>query len=149
MLNAMNPIEFRSKWNLSYIELAVILGYTSDRTVRSWEQPGQFQREPQPPACVVCHLLNEKWLKQGKSIIMGLSLGQNPLEFKRKWDLSYVELAIVLGYTSDRTVRSWGATGRFRRDPQATACVAVYLLDEKWQEQGKNIIPYYWARESA
>ncbi|MCC5640010.1 hypothetical protein LC593_30115 [Nostoc sp. CHAB 5844] len=144
----MNPIEFKNKWNLTYVELAVILGYTSDRTVRSWELIGNH-RYPQPPACVACHLLDEKWLQQGKNIIVGLSLAQHPIEFKNKWQLSYVELAIVLGYTSDRTVRSWGATGRFRRDPQAPACVAAYLLDEKWLQQGKNIVPYFWVKEIA
>lgn len=145
----MNPIVFKNKWNLSYLELAVILGYTSDRTIRSWENSSQLHRYPQPPACVVCYLLDEKWQQQGKNIIVGLNLAQNPIEFKKKWQLSYVELAIVLGYASDRTVRSWGATGQFHRYPQAPACVAAYLLDEQWQQHGKDIVPYFWIKEVA
>ncbi|WP_199336310.1 hypothetical protein [Nostoc sp. FACHB-110] len=145
----MNPIEFKNKWNLSYLELAVILGYKGDRTVREWETNNQLHRYPQPPANVVCHLLDQKWQQHGKNIIIGLSLALNPIEFKNKWQLSYVELAIVLGYTSDRTVRSWGATGQFHRYPAASACVAAYLLDQQWLEHGKKIIPYFWIKEIA
>jgi len=143
----MNPIEFRNKWNLTYAELAIVLGYTSDRTVRNWELTGTLHREPQPPACVVCYLLDEKWAQQGKSIITGTI--QNPIDLKHKWELSYVELALVLGYTNDRTVRSWGTTGQGQRYPQAPACVAAYLLNEKWLQQGKNIVSYLFLDESA
>lgn len=142
---SMNPIEFKKKWNLTYTELAVVLGYTSDRTVRGWE--GTFHREPQPPACVACHLLDEKWQQQGKSIVARTI--QHPIDLKNKWQLSYVELALVLGYTNDRTVRSWGTTGLSQRCPQAPASVAAYLLDEKWQEEGKIIVPYIWMKETA
>jgi hypothetical protein len=146
----MNPIEFKNKWKLTYAELAVALGYTSDRTVRSWELTGTLRREPQPPVWVVCHLLDEKWLQQGKSVIAGLNTIQHPIGLKNKWRLSYVELAIVLGYTNDRTVRSWGTTrAQCQRYPQAPACVAAYLLNEKWLQQGKNIVSYLFLDESA
>jgi hypothetical protein len=39
----------------------------------------------------------------------------HPIEFKKKWQLTYDELAQVLGYEGDYTVRSWGTNGRHKR----------------------------------
>jgi hypothetical protein len=39
----------------------------------------------------------------------------HPIEFKKKWQLTYNELALVLGYESDFTVRCWGINGRHKR----------------------------------
>jgi hypothetical protein len=39
----------------------------------------------------------------------------HPIEFKKKWQLTYDELALVLGYQSDFTVRCWGINGKRKR----------------------------------
>jgi hypothetical protein len=39
----------------------------------------------------------------------------HPIEFKKKWQLTYNELALVLGYESDFTVRCWGINGVHKR----------------------------------
>jgi hypothetical protein len=66
----------------------------------------------------------------------------HPIEFKKKWQLTYDELALVLGYQGDYTVRSWGTNGRHKRNPQNVVYVACRLLDEKWSTQGKQINSY-------
>lgn len=142
----MNPLEFKKIWNLSYTELALVLGYESDRTVRRWELA---HANPQQSAYVVCYLLNSKWIAQGKKIVVGLNFSLHPMELKKRWNLSYMELAIVLGYESDRTVRSWALTGEMYREPQPPVCVACYLLNEKWEKQGRNIVPYLCQQDIA
>lgn len=39
----------------------------------------------------------------------------HPIELKKKWQLTYDELAQVLGYQSDFTVRCWGINGKRKR----------------------------------
>ncbi|AVH68527.1 hypothetical protein NPM_60011 (plasmid) [Nostoc sp. 'Peltigera membranacea cyanobiont' N6] len=39
----------------------------------------------------------------------------HPIEFKKKWQLTYDELALVLGYQSDFTVRCWGINEKHKR----------------------------------
>ncbi|MBW4456859.1 MAG: hypothetical protein KME55_31635 [Nostoc indistinguendum CM1-VF10] len=36
----MHPIELKKKWQLTYDELAQVLGYQGDYTVRSWNRNG-------------------------------------------------------------------------------------------------------------
>ncbi|MBW4429295.1 MAG: hypothetical protein KME50_34100 [Nostoc desertorum CM1-VF14] len=66
----------------------------------------------------------------------------HPIEFKKKWQLTYNELALVLGYENDFTVRCWGINGGHRRNPQKVVYVACRLLDEKWSSEGKQIDSY-------
>ena len=63
----------------------------------------------------------------------------HPIEFKKKWQLTYQQLASVLGYESDYTVRCWGMKGKLKRNPQNVVRVACELLDEKWASQGKKL----------
>ena len=39
----------------------------------------------------------------------------HPIEFKKKWQLTSDELALVLGYQGDYTVRSWNMNVRHKR----------------------------------
>ncbi len=64
----------------------------------------------------------------------------HPVELKKKWKLTWLELAIILGYESDYTVRSWGLKGKHKRKPQAVVFLACKLLDEKWEAAGKVIL---------
>jgi hypothetical protein len=66
----------------------------------------------------------------------------HPIEFKKKWQLTYDDLALVLGYEGDYTVRSWNMNGRHKRNPQKVVYVACRLLDEKWSTQGKLVHSY-------
>ncbi|MBG1270523.1 hypothetical protein [Nostoc sp. WHI] len=66
----------------------------------------------------------------------------HPIEFKKKWQLTYDDLALVLGYQSDFTVRCWGINGKRKRNPQKVVYVACRLLDEKWSTQGKLVDSY-------
>ncbi|MDZ8242250.1 MAG: hypothetical protein RMZ69_34805 [Nostoc sp. ChiQUE01a] len=66
----------------------------------------------------------------------------HPIELKEKWQLTYNELALVLGYQGDYTVRSWDRNGRCKRNPQNVVYVACRLLDEKWSTQGKQVDSY-------
>ncbi|MCL6755009.1 hypothetical protein KBT16_30170 [Nostoc sp. CCCryo 231-06] len=66
----------------------------------------------------------------------------HPIELKKKWQLTYDELALVLGYQGDYTVRSWNTNGRHKRNPQKVVYVACRLLDEKWSAEGKRVDSY-------
>ena len=66
----------------------------------------------------------------------------HPIELKEKWQLTYNELAQVLGYQGDYTVRSWNTNSRHKRNPQKVVYVACRLLDEKWSTQGKKVDSY-------
>ncbi|WZF22288.1 hypothetical protein WKK05_41055 (plasmid) [Nostoc sp. UHCC 0302] len=66
----------------------------------------------------------------------------HPIEFKKKWQLTYNELALVLGYESEVTVRCWGRVGKNKRNPQQVVYVTCRLLDEKWSTQGKQVNSY-------
>ncbi|MBC1237347.1 hypothetical protein GNE10_09460 [Nostoc sp. 2RC] len=66
----------------------------------------------------------------------------HPIEFKRKWKLSYRELALVLGYESEYTTRNWNMPGEHKRNPQNVVRVACRLLDEKWEREGKALHSY-------
>lgn len=60
----------------------------------------------------------------------------HPIEFKKKWKLTYPELSRLLGY-ADFTVRSWGLEGKAKRNPHFVVYQLCALLDEKWTNQGK------------
>jgi hypothetical protein len=62
----------------------------------------------------------------------------HPIEFKKKWELTYSDLAFVLGYSNDFTVRCWAIKGKNGRKPQGVAFVVCRLLDEKWSTRGKH-----------
>ncbi|WP_196514608.1 hypothetical protein [Nostoc sp. WHI] len=49
----------------------------------------------------------------------------HPIEFKKKWQLTYDELALVLGYQSDYTVRSWNMNGRHKRKEVKKLSIAI------------------------
>ncbi|WP_230967751.1 hypothetical protein [Nostoc sp. WHI] len=54
----------------------------------------------------------------------------HPIEFKKKWQLSYDDLALVLGYQSDYTVRSWNMNGRHKRKEvkKLSMSLVVFLM---------------------
>jgi hypothetical protein len=64
----MSPIELKKKWHLTYPELAVVLGYKSEYTVRSWNMPGKHRRNPPETVFICCQLLDEKWEKETKKV---------------------------------------------------------------------------------
>lgn len=59
----------------------------------------------------------------------------HPIEFKKKWQLTYPQLAAALGYESEFTVRSWNLPGKHRRKPHNVVLIACSLLDEKWERE--------------
>ena len=63
----------------------------------------------------------------------------HPLELKKKWSLTYMQLAIALHYESDYTVRSWGLPGKRRRNPPPSVCLLASILDRQWSEKGEPI----------
>ncbi|WP_341532260.1 hypothetical protein WKK05_41315 (plasmid) [Nostoc sp. UHCC 0302] len=69
----MHPIDFKKRWDLTYEELALVLGYESTHTLRCWARVGKNHRNPQNPIFVLCRLLNEKWEREGKVIDSYLS----------------------------------------------------------------------------
>lgn len=63
----------------------------------------------------------------------------HPIRFKEKWDLTYEEMTLVLGYESYDTIRAWGRkTGKNQREPMRVVYTACYLLNEKWEREGKG-----------
>ena len=64
----------------------------------------------------------------------------HPIDFKNKWGLTYFQLASLLGYESDYTVKSWNFSGKRRRNPQGIVLIACGLLDEKWEKEGRQLI---------
>ncbi|MBW4617504.1 MAG: hypothetical protein KME21_30690 [Desmonostoc vinosum HA7617-LM4] len=67
----------------------------------------------------------------------------HPIEFKKKWKLTYDQLALVLGYPSNYTIRRWFRNGKNRRQPQNVVCVACRLLNDRWEKEGKVISSYF------
>jgi hypothetical protein len=61
----------------------------------------------------------------------------HPIEFKKKWQLTYDELALVLGYEGDYTVRSWGINGRHKRkEVKKLSMLLVVFLMRSGQPRG-------------
>jgi hypothetical protein len=67
----------------------------------------------------------------------------HPIEFKEKWKLTYQEMAFVLGYESYDTVRSWFRCGKKHRNPMKVVHITCWLLNEKWEREGKQIVAFY------
>lgn len=61
----------------------------------------------------------------------------HPIAFKEKWNLNWTQLASVLRYDNDQTVRSWGGTWKESRKPKGIVLLTCALLDEKWTKEGR------------
>ncbi|MBD6619734.1 hypothetical protein FNW02_28945 [Komarekiella sp. 'clone 1'] len=66
----------------------------------------------------------------------------HPIEFKKRWSLTYDQLALVLGYESTYTLRCWAIKGKHHRNPQGNIFVLCGLLNEKWEREGKVVDSY-------
>lgn len=59
-------------------------------------------------------------------------------QFKSHWGLTYAQLAATLGY-SEQGVKQWffSPGSKQQRSPQPIVLIAIELLNEKWQRDGK------------
>ncbi len=76
----------------------------------------------------------------------------HPIELKKKWQLTSDELALVLGYEGDYTVRSWNMNGRHKRKEvkKLSMSLADFLMRSGQRKVNLCILIsdyfYYWGK---